>query len=70
MLKFNIKLFVYSPPQKKKLTMAHLSPSVDRDRGPCCQALGAVQQDVVQQTSFQLRCTVNIELSARICPGH
>ena len=37
---FNIKLFhspkliYHPPPQKKKLTMAHLSPSVDRDRRP------------------------------------
>ena len=31
MLKFNIKLLIHPPP-KKKLTMAHLSPSVDRDR--------------------------------------
>ena len=31
MLKFNIKLFLFIPP---KLTMAHLSPSVDRDRRP------------------------------------
>jgi len=32
MLKFNIKLFVHSPPP-----MAHLSLSVDRDRRPCTQ---------------------------------
>ena len=33
MLKLNIKLLI-SPPKKKKLTMAHLSSSVDRDRRP------------------------------------
>ena len=34
MLKLNIKLLI-DPPKQKKLTMAHLSPSVDRDRRPC-----------------------------------
>ena len=34
MLKLNIKLLIDSPPPKKKMTMAHLSPSVDRDRRP------------------------------------
>jgi len=34
MLKINIELFVHSPPPKK-LIMAHLSSSVDRDRLPC-----------------------------------
>jgi len=32
MLKLNIKLLIDPPPPK--LTMAHLSPSVDRDRRP------------------------------------
>jgi len=30
----------------------------------------AVQQDIIRQTSFQHRCTVNMELSARICSWH
>jgi len=38
MLKLNIKLLIDPPP---KMTMAHLSPSVDRDRRPCyyCEVL-------------------------------
>jgi len=38
MLKFNVKLFVHPPP-KKKMTMAHLSPSVDMDRRPWKQPI-------------------------------
>jgi len=33
MLKLNIKLLIDPPP--KKMTVAHLSPLVDRDRRPC-----------------------------------
>ena len=36
MLKLNIKLLIDPPPQKK-MTMAHFSPSVDRDRRPLTQ---------------------------------
>ena len=35
MLKLNIKLSIDSPPPPQKMTMAHLSPSVDRDRRLC-----------------------------------